>query len=176
MESTPVTKESLIFRSYYVKLVSILAQHLNDVLLHLVSEGVIKIEEKNTIKNYRDTPNERAEYLLDNYVNRQLSEGITDNFMKLLKVMLEIPGCYQLAVELSMASKYADTGPSTPVVSNARLSGETSNVQTGKDIQNRIKVKFTCITKIKTGNSWMYVSRVLWHLMCTIFVYSQNFD
>ena len=129
-----MTKESLIFRSYYVKLVSTLARNLSDVLLHLVSEGVINIEEKNTIKNYRDTPNDRSEYLLDSYVNRQLSEGITDNFVKLLKVMQEIPGCHSLAVELSKELKCAGAGPSTPGVSNARLSGETLNIQTGMDV------------------------------------------
>ena len=128
---TPVP-ETIVFRNYYAKLVSTLAQYLSDVLLHLVSEGVLKIEEKNTIKNYRDTPTDRAEYLLDNHVNRPLSEGITDNFMKLLKVMREIPGCNPLAVELSEALKCDTDKPNTPVVSNARSTEEVSkNIQTG---------------------------------------------
>ena len=111
-----------------MELVSTLAQHLSDVLLYLVPEGVIKIEEKNTIKSYRDTPTDRAEYLLDNHVNRQLSEGITDNFMKLLKVMRKIPGCNPLAVELSKALKCDTDEPNIPVVSNARSTEEVSKI------------------------------------------------
>ena len=141
MECSPVTvtRESLVFQKYYVKLVSTLAQYLSDVLQHLVSEGVIKIEEKNTIKNYRDTPNDRSEYLLDNHVNRQLSEGITDNFLKLLKVMQEIPGCSPLAVELLKALKCDTDKPGTPVVRNAKSSEKVSkNSRTGMGIPSKI--------------------------------------
>ena len=152
-----MSREFFVFRNHYVKLVSTLAQHLSNVLLYLVSEGVIKIEEKNTIKDYRDTPNDRAEYLLDNHVNRQLSEGITDNFLKLLKVMRKIPGCNPLAVELSKA---LDTDTScTPVVSNARLiisENESKNIQTGMGI--RSTHTYVLLTKIKTGTQRLLVT------------------
>ena len=141
MEFTPipVTKESSVFQKYYVRLVSTLAQHLSDVLPHLVSEGVIKIEEKNTIKSYCYTPNDRSEYLLDNHVNRQLSEGITDNFLKLLKVMRKIPGCTPLAAELSKALECDTDEPSAPVVNNAKSSQKVSkNSRTGMGMQSKI--------------------------------------
>ena len=140
MERTPYGTPApvkRVFENYYVELVNTLAQYLSDVLLYLVPEGVIKIEEKNTIKSYRDTPTDKAEYLLDNHVNRQLSEGITDNFMKLLKVMRKIPGCNPLAVELSKALKWDTDEPNIPVVSNARSTEEVSkNIQTGMEYHN----------------------------------------
>ena len=112
MESQTVSQESLVLRQYYAKLVSVLAQCLNELLLQLVSEGVITIEDKNAIKTSGDTPNDRTEYLLDNHINRPLAVGITDNLTKLLKVMRMIPCCNSLVTELSQALKCDMPGPS----------------------------------------------------------------
>ena len=136
MESTKV---SLVLRKYYAELVSTLGKYLNDLLVYLVSEGVIKIDDKNTIKKFGETPaSDKAEYLLDNYVNRPLDAGITDNFLKLIKVMekTEIPGCNPLAAELSKALE-CDTGSATPTVNNRRVSNEESNSQSGMNYLNR---------------------------------------
>ena len=105
MESIPTEEASSVLRSYYVELIKALAQYLNDLLLYLVSEGVITIEDKNTIKKYGDTPSDKAEYLLDNYIDRPLAGGIVTNFVKLLKVMEKIPGCNPLVAKLRKALK-----------------------------------------------------------------------
>ena len=97
MEST--SQESLTLRKYYAELVSILAQYMNELLPCLVSEQMISIKEKNTIKQYGETSQDRAEYLLDNHVERPLSAGVTENFVKLLRVMQKIPGCDKLSLE-----------------------------------------------------------------------------
>ena len=97
MEST--SQESLTLRKYYAELVSILAQYMNELLPCLVSEQMISIKEKNTIKQYGETSQDRAEYLLDNHVERPLSAGVTENFVKLLRVMQKIPGCDKLSSE-----------------------------------------------------------------------------
>jgi len=70
-----------------------------------VSEEVITIDDKNRIKQFGNTPEDKAEYLLDNHVNRPLSAGLTDEFVKLLKVMRKIPDCNPLGVELSSSLK-----------------------------------------------------------------------
>ena len=105
MERMSTEQASSVLRRYYVELISTLAQYLNDLLLHLVPEGVITIDGKNTIKQYGSTPNDRAEYLLDNHINRPLSIGNVTNFVKLLKVMEKITGCDSLAVEVRKALK-----------------------------------------------------------------------
>ena len=101
----PTEQASSVLRRYYAELINTLAQYLNDLLLHLVSEEVITIEDKNTIKKYGDTPSDKAEYLLDNYINRPLAVGIVTNFVKLLKAMEKIPGCNLLAADLRKALK-----------------------------------------------------------------------
>ena len=125
MESMPLLKGSLVLRKYYAKLVSMLAQCLNELLLHLVSEEVITIEDKNTIKKFGDTPYDKTEYLLDNHINRPLAVGISDNLVKLLKVMQMIPGCISLATELSKALKCEATVPVSTLRCDAKASDET---------------------------------------------------
>ena len=106
MESMAIADEaSTLLRRHYVELVSALAKCLNELLPHLVSEEVITIEDKNTIKKFGDGPNDRAEYLLDNHVNRPLFGGIVKNFVKLLNVMQKIPTCNTLATDLLKALK-----------------------------------------------------------------------
>ena len=112
MESIPPEQASSVLRRYYVELIKALAQCLDDLLPHLVPEEVITIEDKNTIKEYGDTPNKKAEYLLDNYINRPLAGGIVTNFIKLLKVMEKIPGCNPLAAKLRKVLK-CDTSSGT---------------------------------------------------------------
>ena len=114
MESIPTQQASTVLQRYYVELIMKLAQYLNDFLLYLVSEEVITIEDKNTIKKYGDTPSDKAEYLLDNHIIRPLAGGIVTNFVKLLKVMEKIPGCNPLAAELRKALK-CDTPSDTPM-------------------------------------------------------------
>ena len=134
MESTPTEQVSSVLHKYYSELVSTVGKHLNGLLVHLVSEGVIKIDDKNTIKKLGDAPSERAEYLLDNHVDRPLSAGITDNFVKLLKVMQKISGCSPLAAKLSEALKCVALSD-TSVNSNRRVGDETSkNNQSGMAI------------------------------------------
>ena len=108
MESIPIEEASILLRKHYVELVSILGQCLNELLLHLVSEEVITIEDKNAIKKFGDCPSDRAEYLLDNHVNRPLFGGIAENFVKLLKVMQKIPTCNTLAADLLKALTQSD--------------------------------------------------------------------
>ena len=103
MESVTTEQASSVLRRYYVELIMTLAQYLNDLLLHLVPTEAITIEDKNTIKKYGDTPNDKAEYLLDNHINRQLAGGIVTNFVKLVRVMEKIPGCNPLAAKLRKA-------------------------------------------------------------------------
>ena len=105
MERMSTEQASSVLRRYYVELISTLAQYLNELLLHLVPEGVITIDVKNTIKQFGSTPNDRAEYLLDNHIDRPLAVGNVTNFVKLLKVMEKITGCDSLAVEVRKALK-----------------------------------------------------------------------
>ena len=80
--------ESRLLQEYYSKLVTTLAQCIDeDLLPALVSAKVITIDDKNTIKRHGNRPTDRIEYLLDNHVNRSLCVGITDNFAKLLRIM-----------------------------------------------------------------------------------------
>ena len=123
MECVTTEQASSVVQRYYVELISTLAQYLNELLLHLVPEGVITIDVKNTIKQFGSSPSDRAEYLLDNHVNRPLAGGILTNFVKLLKVMQKIPGCDSLAVEIRKALK-CDTAIS--VVKKATVDTETS--------------------------------------------------
>ena len=115
----------LVLRKYYAKLVGVLAQCLNELLLQLVSEEVITIEDKNTIKQFGDTPCDRAEYLLDNHINRPLAVGISENLAKLLKVMQMIPSCSVIVTELLKALK-CDTplGVATGLQRDAKVSDE----------------------------------------------------
>ena len=126
MESIPLPQGKLVLRKYYAKLVSVLAQCLNELLLHLVSEEVITIEDKNTIKRFGDTPYDRAEYLLDNHINGPLTVGISENLAKLLKVMQMIPSCSVIATELLKALK-CDTPPdvATGLQRDAKMSDES---------------------------------------------------
>ena len=126
MMETPTEQVSSVLHKYYSKLVSTVGKHLNGLLVHLVSEGVIKIDDKNTIKQFGDTPSERAQYFLDNHIDRALSAGITDNFVKLLKVMQKISGCSPLAAELSEALKGVALSDTPSVNSNRRVGDETS--------------------------------------------------
>ena len=134
----PRAQETLVLRKYYAKLVSVLAQCLNELLLHLVSEEVITIEDKNTIKKYSDTPYDRAEYLLDNHINKPLAVGIADNLLKLLKVMQMIPSCCSIAIELSKALR-CDTAPDVVTTlqcnrgCDAEVSNETKKNESGMD-------------------------------------------
>ena len=90
-----------LLQKYYAQLVEIIARSIDDILCGLVSgsDGVINIDQKNTIKQYGKTPSDRAEHLLDEYIRRSLCVGITNSFLKLLKVMKEISAadCNQLA-------------------------------------------------------------------------------
>ena len=130
MESISVAS---VLQKNYAELVDILGKNLNDVLVYLVSEGVIKIEEKNTIMEFvGKTPSQRAQYLLDNHVDRPLSGGLTDNFLKLLKCMQKIPGCSNLAAEISKAIK-CDT---------PKISDEASKIdQSGMGMHIRFKTR-----------------------------------
>ena len=105
MESIPPEEALILLQRYYAELVSTSAKYLNELLPYLVSGEVITIEDKNTIKKFGDGPNDRAEYLLDNHVNRPLFGGIVKNFVKLLEVMHSIPACSKLAAELLKALK-----------------------------------------------------------------------
>ena len=105
MESIPPEEALILLQRYYAELVSTSVKYLNELLPYLVSGEVITIEDKNTIKKFGDGPNDRAEYLLDNYVNRPLFGGIVKNFVKLLEVMHSIPACSKLAAELLKALK-----------------------------------------------------------------------
>ena len=120
----------LVLRKYYARLVSVLAQCLNELLLHLVSEEVITIEDKNTIKKFGDTPYDRAEYLLDNHINRPLTVGSVENLAKLLKVMQMIPSCGVFVTELLKALK-CDTHPD--VATGLRRDAEVSDEAMKKD-------------------------------------------
>ena len=100
MECITTEQASSVLQRYYVQLISTLSQHLNELLPYFVPEGVITIDVKNTIKQFGSTPSDRAEYLLDNHINRLLAGGIVTNFIKLLKVMQKIAGCNSLAGEV----------------------------------------------------------------------------
>ena len=120
----------LVLRRYYARLVSVLSQCLNELLLHLVSEEVITIEDKNTIKKFGDTPYDRAEYLLDNHINRPLAVGSAENLAKLLKVMQMIPSCSAIANEL-LKALICDTNPD--VATGLRRDSEVSDEAMKKD-------------------------------------------
>jgi len=66
------------------------------------------IDDKNKIKQLSHTLEDKTEYLLDNYVYRPLSIGITDAFVKLLKVMRNIPDYNPLFIESSSLLKSDD--------------------------------------------------------------------
>ena len=126
--------ESRVLQEYYSKLVSTLAQCIDeDLLPALVSAKVITIDDKNTIKSYGNRPRNRIEYLLDNHVNRPLCVGITDNFAKLLRIMQNIPHCKSLADEMAteIAQTSTDSGVTldaprdVPVNSKPLLEGQT---------------------------------------------------
>ena len=129
LESTSAAHASSVLQEYYVELVDTLGKNLNDLLLYLVSEKMINIAEKITIKQFGETPSARAEYLLDNYVHRQLSGGITDNFLKLLKVMQKISGCSKLAAEILKAIKC-----DTPRISDPIIDGVSKIDQSGMHV------------------------------------------
>ena len=90
--------EQQVLQKHYDELVSTLSRSIDEVLRGLVSMRVITITDKNKIKKYGDIPEDRAEYLLDNYIDRLLAARINDNLMKLLHVMKKIPQCKPLAV------------------------------------------------------------------------------
>ena len=122
MESTSATHASSALQKYYPELLVVLGKNLNDVLVHLIPEGVINIGEKITIQEFTKTPSEKAQYLLDNHVYRQLSGGFTDNFLKLLKVMQKIPACDKLSAEVLKEIK-----SDTPKISDL-ISDEASKI------------------------------------------------
>ena len=126
MESTSAAHASSVLQKYYAELLDMLGKNLNDILKYLIPEGMINIKEKNTIKQFGKSPDDRAEYLLDNHVDRQLSGGITDNFLKLLKVMQKIPACDKLSAEISKAiiSDTLKTSASDPISDEASKIGK----------------------------------------------------
>ena len=93
--STKSTEE-IVLQKHYAELVKLLARCIDDVVLGLVSTGVIDIDQKNVIRKYGDTPGDRVQYLLDNHIARPLCGGVTDHFMNLLDAMKEFPSCDQL--------------------------------------------------------------------------------
>ena len=97
--STKSTEEVLL-QKHYADLVHLLSRCIDDLLLRLVSNGVIDIYQKNVIRKYGDTPGDKVQYLLDNHVVRPLSVGINDSFVKLLSVMKEFPSCCQLVAAM----------------------------------------------------------------------------
>lgn len=97
--STKSTEEVLL-QKHYADLVHLLSRCIDDLLLRLVSNGVIDIDQKNVIRKYGDTPGDKIQYLLDNHVVRPLGVGINDSFMKLLSVMKEFPSCCQLVAAM----------------------------------------------------------------------------
>ena len=117
MESISPEEALTLLQRYYAELVSTLAKYLNELLPYLVSGEVITIGDKNTIKKFGDGPNDRAEYLLDNHINRPLFGGIVKNFVKLLEVMHKIPACSKLAAELLKALK-CDTPSKKPRITS----------------------------------------------------------
>ena len=128
MECVTIEQASLVLQQYYVEFVSTLGQHLNDLLLRLVPEHVITIDVKNTIKQFGCTPSDRAEYLLDNYINRPLAGGNVTNFVKLLEVMEKIPGCNLLVVTVQKALK-CDTPKDTPMSVVSKTTASTEALQ-----------------------------------------------
>ena len=133
----PIPQGSLVLRKYYAKLVSVLAQCLNELLVQLVSEEVITIEDKNTIKKFGDSSVDKAEYLIDNHINRPLAVGIVDNLAKLLQVMQKIPSCNSLATELLQALKcdtppgVANPHPSSTLLRDVKASDEVTSDKSG---------------------------------------------
>ena len=98
MASAKKSREELVLQKYYAELVSTLSRSIDEVLRGLVSRRVINITDKNKIKEHKG--DDRAEYLLDHYIERSLAAGINDSLMKLLQVMKEIPQCNPLAVSV----------------------------------------------------------------------------
>ena len=89
-----------MLQKYYAELVRLLAPCLDDVVVALVSKGVIDIDQKNVIKKYGDTPGDKVQYLLDNYIARSLSGGVTNSFINLLDVMKTFQSCVQLIASM----------------------------------------------------------------------------
>ena len=106
MASATKSREEVILQEHYAELVSTLSRSIDEILRGLVSRRVINITDKNNIKKYGDMPEDRAEYLLDHYIERSLAAGINDNLMKLLQVMKEIPQCNPLAVSVEQDLKH----------------------------------------------------------------------
>ena len=149
MESNRESKLlGVLLQKYYAKLVRVLAQCIEgDLLPALVSAQVITIDDKNTIKRHGNTLEDKAQYLLDNYVNSSLSVGITDNFIKLLEVMRDIPYCKSLADDLTTsASQLASSTPHNSRINDqSQLKEETSTrIQTGTEIA-RIELVQGCV-------------------------------
>ena len=92
--------EAKVLQKFYFELLQTLTRNLNDVLPHLVSGGVITVDEKIDIKEYGKAQSDRAEHLLDTYIHRPLHGGNPDNFIKLLKIMKGIPSCSPLATSI----------------------------------------------------------------------------
>ena len=136
MESNCESKSlGVLLQKYYAKLVRVLAQCIEgDLLPALVSAQVITIDDKNTIKRHGNTLEDKAQYLLDNYVNRALSVGITDKFIKLLEVMEDIPYCKSLADELTTSTSglVLSTPQNSRINDQSQLKEETpTRIQTG---------------------------------------------
>ena len=104
MEFPTKSTEEVLLQKYYAELVRSLTRCIDDVVLGLVSHGVIDIDQKNVIRQYGDTPGDKVQYLLDNYIVRPLYGGVTDGFVKLLSVMKEYPDCGHLVA--SMEEEY----------------------------------------------------------------------
>ena len=121
MASATKSREELVLQEYYAELVSALSRNIDELLRSLVSGRVINITDKNKIKKYGETPEDRAEYLLDHYIERSLSAGINDNLMKLLQVMKDIPQCNPLAVSVEQDLTGA---PTVATVSQDDVDGE----------------------------------------------------
>ena len=84
-------------------------RHFSDVLVHLIHEEVISVNNKQVINKLGDFQSNWAQYLLDKCIARPLSEAVVRNFIKLLKVIEEIP-CYELlANEMWQTLQKCDT-------------------------------------------------------------------
>lgn len=92
--------EEISLQKHYADLVRLLAPCIDEVILGLVSNGVIDIDQKNTIRKYGDTPGDKVQYLVDSHIARPLAGGVTDSLMKLLSVMKEFSSCGQLVASI----------------------------------------------------------------------------
>lgn len=138
MSFSTKSTEEIVLQKHYAELVRLLAPCLDDVLVALVSKGVISIDQKNVIKKYGDTPGDKVQYLLDTYVARSLSGGVTDSFVKLLDVMktLQSCNCVQLiaSIEKDIQSGCREDGPDREKrISRKRSLGETAHTMKQKD-------------------------------------------